>query len=129
MTTMELIAQIFEICLFPLLAVLTTYFVSWIKTKSEELKAKTEKDNYDKYFDMLTDTITTCCIATTQTYVEALKAEGKFDEEAQKVALQKTYNSIMTVLSVKAKEFLTESMGDFEAYVYQKIEENIYLSK
>lgn len=125
----ETIAQIFEICIFPLLAVLTTYLVSWIKAKNEEIKAKTEKDNYDKYFDMLTDTITTCCLATTQTYVQTLKAEGKFDAEAQKVALQKTYNNIMNVLSNKAKEFLVTSMGDFEAYVYQKIEENIYLSK
>ena len=43
----------------------------------------------DKYLSMLTETITSCVIATNQTYVEALKKEGKFDLEAQKLRLRK----------------------------------------
>jgi hypothetical protein len=35
---------------------------------------------------MLNRTITECVIATNQTYVETLKQQGKFDEEAQKIA-------------------------------------------
>ena len=34
---MTLIAEIFEVCLIPLLGVLTAYFVKWVNTKSAEL--------------------------------------------------------------------------------------------
>ena len=39
---------------------------------------------------MLNETITKCVIATTQTYVETLKKEGKFDKTAQETAFSKT---------------------------------------
>ena len=34
---MELIAQIFEICIFPLLGVITAFIVKWIKAKTNEI--------------------------------------------------------------------------------------------
>ena len=35
---------------------------------------------------MLSQTITDCVLATNQTYVDTLKAQGSFDAEAQKIA-------------------------------------------
>ena len=34
---MELLAQIFEVCIIPLLGVLTAFFVKWVNAKSAEL--------------------------------------------------------------------------------------------
>ena len=75
-------AQTFEVCLIPLLGVLTTYLVKFIKIKVAEIVDKTNNDIAKKYIEMLGDTITNCVIATNQTYVEALKKQGKFDEAA-----------------------------------------------
>ena len=35
----------------------------------------------------------------------------------------------MKILSTKTKEYLTEALGDLEAYIYNRIEANIKLTK
>ncbi len=125
----ELIKQIFEVCLFPLLGVLTAFLIVFISKKAQELKAKTNNELYSKYIDMLEQTIINCVIATNQTYVEALKAEGKFDAEAQKIAFQKTYDSVMAILSEDAKSYLNEAIGDLQTYIINQIEAQVNLNK
>ena len=82
MTFIELLTKIFEICIIPLLGILTTYIVTFLRNKSKELSAKTNNETLNTYLNMLTDTITNCVIATNQTYVNSLKSQGKFDAEA-----------------------------------------------
>lgn len=125
----ELIKQIFEVCLFPLLGVLTAFLIVFISKKAQELKAKTNNELYHKYIDMLEQTVINCVIATNQTYVDALKAEGKFDVEAQKIAFQKTYDSVMAILSEDAKSYLNEAIGDLQTYIINQIEAQVNLNK
>lgn len=125
----ELIKQIFEVCLFPLLGILTTFVIIFISKKAQELKAKTNNELYHKYIDMLEQTIINCVIATNQTYVDALKREGKFDSEAQKIAFQKTYDSVIAILSEDAKTYLNEVIGDLQAYIINQIEAQVNLNK
>lgn len=129
MDWMKIIAQIFEVIIFPLLSIGTIYLINLIKVKIQELKQKKNDDLYHKYLDMLEDTIIQCVLATTQTYVDSLKKEGVFDADAQKVAFTKTYTNVMKILSAEAKEYLTEALGDLEAYVYNRIEANVKLTK
>ena len=129
MDWMLMLYQIFELCVIPLLGVLTMYLVQYIKMKSQEIADKTDSDLADKYIQMLADTITTCVIATNQTYVESLKKQGKFDAEAQKEAFNLTYDAVMAVLTNEAKEYLTAIYGDLTAYITAKIEAEVNLSK
>ena len=78
----ELLSQIFELCIIPLLTVLTGYIIKLINKKSAELESTRENELEKKYIEMLNNTITDCVIATTQTYVESLKKQGAFDEAA-----------------------------------------------
>ena len=129
MEWMTLLYQIFELCVIPLLGVLTMYLVQFIKMKSQEIADKTDSELADKYIQMLTDTITTCVIATNQTYVESLKKQGKFDAEAQKEAFELTYNAVMAVLTDEAKHYLAAIYGDLTAYITTRIEAEVNVSK
>ena len=82
-----------------------------------------------KYTEMITETIVNCVIATNQTYVEALKKEDKFDEQAQKVAFEKTLNAVLAVLSDDAKDYLREITGDINTYLTQRIEAEVNKNK
>ena len=82
MDVREIVATIFQIVIIPLLTVLTTYAVKWLRMKADELKAKTENEYLQKYIDMLHDTIVTNVIAVNQTYVDALKEQDIFDKDA-----------------------------------------------
>lgn len=126
---MEILQQIFELCVIPLLGILTTYLVKLIRKKNKELDAKVSKEVSKKYIDMLADTITDCVVSTNQTYVDALKAANAFDKEAQEKAFELTYNKIMNVLTEDAKKYLTTIYGDLEIYITTKIESEVKLYK
>ena len=84
MNWLEMLYKILEVCVIPLLGILTVYAVKFIKVKSDEIKTKADNELADKYIDLLSTTISDCVIATNQTYVEALKKENAFTAEAQR---------------------------------------------
>lgn len=129
MDWLSILGQVFEILIFPALIAAAGYFVSWVHAKKEELKAKTKNETTNKYIDMLDKTVTECVMATTQTYVDTLKKEGKFDGEAQKVAFNQTFEAVLAVLTDDAKKYLGEAVGDLTAYINNKIEANVKNTK
>ena len=129
MDWLELLYQILEVCIIPMLGVLTAYIVKYINIKSGEIQIKVDNDIANKYIIMLADTISACVIATNQTYVEALKKENAFTVEAQKEAFNQTFNAVMGVLTDEAKEYLTAVYGDLTTYITNKIETEVNISK
>lgn len=129
MEWLTLLYQVLEVCVIPLLGILTAYIVKYINMKSAEIQTKVDNDTADKYIAMLSDTITACVIATNQTYVEALKKENAFTAEAQKEAFTLTYTAVMNVLTDEAKDYLTEIYGDLTSYITTKIEAEVNISK
>ena len=129
MDWLNLLTQIFEVCIIPLLGILTTYIVKYIQVKSAEITEKTDNAIVDKYTVMLADTISARVLATNQTYVEALKKQGSFDAEAQKTAFNMTLNAVMNILSDDAKKYLTEAFGDLNAYITSQIEASVNMNK
>ena len=125
----EILTQLFQIVIFPLLGAVTLYLISLINAKKKELQEKINNEKFKKYLDMLDETITSCVIATTQTYVQSLKEQGKFDIEAQKTALNKTFSAVMAILSDDAKEYLQEGISDLEGYILNKIENDVATTK
>lgn len=129
MEWLPLLYEILQVCVIPLLGVLTAYVVKFINMKSVEIQANVDNDMADKYIAMVADTVSACVIATNQTYVEALKKQNAFTAEAQKEAFQLTYNAVMAILTDDAKEYLAEIYGDVAAYITNKIEAEVNISK
>ena len=121
--------ELFTVILFPLLGVTTTFLVFFISEKTKELKEKYNNELFHKYADMLEQTIVSCVIATNQTYVKTLKEEGKFDIDAQKIAFDKTFSAVITILSDDAYNYLSEAIGDLEEYITNRIEAEVMLAK
>ena len=126
---LEMLQKIFEVCIFPLLGILTGYLILFINKKSKELQAQTDNELYKKYINMLEQTIVNCVIATNQTYVDALKEQDAFDAEAQKEAFKRTYDQVMTILNDDAKVYLEAAVGDLNAYITSMIEAQVNINK
>ena len=124
-----ILQQIFEVAIIPLIGVLTGILIKYINSKSTEIITQTEDAQAKKYIAMLDTTITSCVLATTQTYVDSLKKAGKFDVEAQKTAFEMTYNAVLEVLTEDAKNYLTAFYGDLGAYMTNKIEAEVKNTK
>lgn len=121
----EIVIQIIQICVIPLLGILTKYLVDYLTAKRDEINSKTDNETAQKYTNMIYQTVVDCVIATNQTYVDSLKKSGSFDEAAQKEAFNRTMNAIMTILSDDAKEYITEATGDLNTYLTQLIEAEV----
>lgn len=129
MEWLALLYQILEVCIIPLLGILTAYAIKFFNAKSAEIQNKVDNDTADKYIQMLTDTVASCVLATSQTYVEALKKDNAFTKEAQQQAFDMTYNAVMDVLTADAKEYLTNIYGDLSTYISNKIEAEVKMTK
>lgn len=129
MDWMKVLEQVFELAVYPVLSIASLYLTYLISVKIKELKQKTADETAKKYLDMLDVTIQNAVLATTQTYVDSLKSQGKFDAEAQKVAFKQTYDAVMSVLTADAVKYISIFIGDLETYVTNKIETEVKLSK
>lgn len=124
-----IINEIFTVILIPLLGIITKYFIAFINLKTAEFKQKKEDALYQKYIDMLNATIINAVTTTTQTYVNSLKAQGKFDTEAQAEAFNKTYQSVISVLGEEAQNYLSSAIGDLNEYIRTAIERQVVIDK
>ena len=125
MDWLELLYQIFEVCIIPLLGVLTAFAINFLRAKKNEINAKTDNELIQKYTNLLFETISDCVIATNQTYVNTLKQQGRFDKEAQKEAFNKTYVAVLDILGDEAQIYLSHVFGDLEVYIMKRIEAEV----
>lgn len=121
----EIVLQILEVCLIPLLTALTAFAVKWLNAKANEIKARIQSEKAQHYIDLAAETVTTCVIATNQTYVEALKKQGSFDVDAQKYAFEQTYKAVLELLPNEAMKFIEAAFGDGTEYLTQLIEKTV----
>lgn len=125
----ELVIEILQTCVVPLLGILTAFLVKWIKKKNMEIDAKIDNDLAKKYFDMLSSTIETCVLAVQQTYVDGLKKEDAFTKEKQVEAFNKCKEQVLAILGQDAIEYLTALVGDLDSYLDAKIESEVKKNK
>lgn len=90
------------------------YFIS--KIKNEKVK---------KLLNSLNDKVAEVVKEVYQTYVEALKKEDKFDEEAQKTALSTAKEKLESSLSDELKSYIEKNKVNLESL----IESTIYTLK
>ena len=126
---LEILYEVFEVALIPILGAGALYLVTLIHAKKQEIVDRTKSEKAKKYLEMLDKTITECILATNQTYVAALKEAGSFDTEAQKKAFKLTYDAVMAIITADAQEYLSESVSDLNAYITNKIEAQIIATK
>lgn len=129
MDWMNVLEQVFELVLFPLLGIVGVYLTYLVNVKIKEIKQKTNDETAKKYLDMLDATIQNAVLATTQTYVDSLKSQGKFDAEAQKRAFKQTYDAVISILTTDATKYISTFVGDLETYITNRIETEVKLSK
>ena len=108
-------------------SIIVTGLVSWGVAKLIELiNSKIGDANAKAMLTAAVTTVTDVVKQVFQTYVEALKGQNAFTEEAQKKALADALETIKSILPEKVKEYLTENYGNIDAWLTTQIEAVIY---
>lgn len=125
----ELLKILIEVVFLPAIPVVVTYVVKTLKAHIESKIAQVNNSDVALYLNQVCDIISQAVTCTTQTYVDALKAEGKFDRSAQMTAFAKTKDKVVTMLSKEAYDLLNSLYGDVDIWIETKIEQEVRLQK
>lgn len=127
--TMDMLQEIFFTCVVPLVGILCAYGIAFLHKQMTEIKAEMDNALFEKYIDMLINTVETCVVATNQTYVDELKKQGKFGWEEHDIAYHKTLDAVKQILSEEAQKYLAAVYGDLDLYIAQLIQESVRANK
>ena len=112
-----------------ILPLLITYGILFLKVKIKEQEKNLENDQLVKYIDAATDAISKAVLTVNQTYVDSLKKQGKFDEEAAKTAKQMAIDKAKALITEDSEAAIETLYSDFEAYLNDAIEELVRENK
>ena len=109
---------------------LSTIIIKLISAKISNVIAKTEDEKKIRFLQWLQeDVIVKCINSTTQTYVEQLKKDNCFTEEAQKEAINITKSQVLGILNDANTEMLSTYVGDINVWLTAYIESYLLKSK
>jgi Na+-translocating ferredoxin:NAD+ oxidoreductase RnfG subunit len=93
------------------------------------INAKINELTDNKYIEGASQVVTDAVKTITQTYVDNIKKDGKFSEEAQQEAKKKAIEVAHTLITVNAQNAIQSLYGDFDKWLDNKIESAIYTNK
>lgn len=119
---LNIISVVVTAVILPLISYAGARLITWLNTKIKNENAKQQ-------LTVATDIVTNAVRSVFQTYVEALKKNGTFDKESQKVALIKAKNDALAQMTDEIKEYITKNYGDLETWIITQIESTINFLK
>ena len=127
--TAQMLQEIFFTVLIPLVGILCTYGIAFLKKKTHEIQVQVNSELFTKYSEMLIGLVETCVIATNQTYVDELKAQGRFGPEEHDIAYHKTFDAVKALMTEEMQKVLGEVYKDIDFYISQLIQEQVNTAK
>ena len=112
--------------------IVVLFLLNFINKAAEYLEAKAlEAGNKDlaNLIEIANSAITQAVSFINQTYVDSLKASGKFTKEAQEEAFRKAYDKAVTLITEDAVGAIEDVYGNFSEYLTTKIEETVRSAK
>ena len=114
----NIISIIVTAVVIPLITLLGAKLVKWVASKIDD-------ENAAKIVENASNIVLNAVKAVFQTYVEALKKEGKFDAAAQKVALEQAKTIALSQLTADTQKFISANFGDVDTWLVTQIEATI----
>lgn len=117
------------VALTAVLPILTRYAIVFLNAKVAEKTATIEDGNIKKYINAATEAVSLAVLTVQQTFVDSLKAAGKFDMEAGKRAKEMALEKAKSIITDETKKYVEMLYGDFESWIDQAIETMVRESK
>lgn len=116
--------------IYTVLGTALTTLVSWLTAKIISwLNSKIKNEKANKFVTDITLIVTSAVQSIFQQFVESLKTQGKFNEEAQKQAKEKALAIINNQLTPELKQYIQDNFGDIQKWLSEQIEATIYKLK
>lgn len=125
----ELTPFLLETLVVTLVAILTKYMIPAIKSMIDRNLSAIENEKIEATLKHVNDILFDITAETTQTFVDNMKKEGKWDEQSKKEAYEQTRQKALLMISTEAKELIGELYTDFDTWLQTQIESSVYSLK
>ncbi len=118
----EILINIISVLVTAVILPLISYFgvrlTTYLNNKIKDEKARTLLTN-------ASDIVTNAVRFVLQTYVDTLKASGKFDLESQRIALEKAKRLARETMNDEVQKYIETTYGDIDTWITTMIEATI----
>ena len=121
----DLLYTVITVCV----PIVVKYLQDFIKSKIEQIAQNAENEKISDLLYQAEDLIVNVVTSVNQTYVDVLKENGKFDEEAANKAKGMALDAIKEMLTEKMKWAIEETYKDVNAYLETAIESSVRTAK
>lgn len=128
-TMSEFLWILFQVVLVPAVPVLLKILYNFVVSYTAEKSEKIENEKVRGYVNDAVKAVMTAVTSTFQTYVDSLKKQGKFDEEAQKIAFNTARDTALLLLTQDMRDAVTTVYGDFDTWLAKTIEQFVLANK
>ena len=118
----NILAAVVTCIILPLISFLGVKLTAWLNTKIKNEKGQA-------LIKKATDIVLNAVRCVFQSYVEALKKSGGFDQKAQIYAFNLAKDIALKQLGDDAKKYIAQNYGDLEEWLKTEIESSINLLK
>lgn len=120
-----LLITIIQAVVIPAIPILVAFLVKLLKAKAEQATVKINNELARQYLQEAIDSVLQAVTYTSQTYVDSLKTQGRFDVDAQKVAFATAKEVALALLTNEAKKMIADLYGDINVWLDTKIEQTV----
>lgn len=129
MTFKEFIQQLMYLVITGILPFVTVYFANFVKSTIQKNSKNAENENIGSLINYAGEAISVAVMTVSQTYVDTMKRQGKFDAEAQAIAKQMAIDKAKELISREMKSAIESVYTNFDAYLDNYIETVVRESK
>ncbi len=129
MNANQLLNDLLYAVLIATIPILTNYLVKFLESKKTQIDDNKKTADFSNTLSKALEIVSTVVKYVSQTYVDDLKKQGKFDVNAQEEALKKAVETIQSQLDEDTKALLITAYGDLSQWIRVQIEATIKDSK
>jgi hypothetical protein len=115
---LNILSVVVTAVILPLISYIGVRLTSYLNNKIKDEKARV-------LLTKATEVVTNATRCVFQTYVESLKADGKFTKESQIIALNKAKGLALAQLGGDVKKYIEDNYGDINEWLGIQIEASI----
>ena len=126
---LNLLQEVLYAIIIVVVPIISNCIISYFKSKKEIIIKGREDEEFNASIIQVIDIIEKVVDTVSQTYVDSLKKEGKFNEEAQKEAFNIALTSVRGLINDNTQEMISTVYSDFDSWLKIQIESYIKSKK
>ena len=128
-TIVKILTDILYVIIIAVIPIISKYFIEWLQAKKEQIINETKDKNFSSTIDNAFSIVSLAVDLVQQTFVDSLKASGKFDKAAQKEAMKKCLEIVDLLMNSEIKDFINVTYGDSYSQIRATAESIIHNNK